>query len=511
MRAEQLVILRRALPICPARERLATRFFLSGFLAFLGDFLEVVLAVNPGRHEEGGLVGIQAEVLGEGAAELAFLAGGKRGGIAGAGDGPGGGLEAGGGGDERLDVLAEVLGGAKHGAHRVVQLVGHPGGEVAEGRHLGGIDEAVLSLAQLLEGGGQLVALAGKPAVEHPHLGLQLGGAGVAPGQRAHDDGNEEVGQLRVLVDRLADLLAAEDEGGDLGEGAATVEYRVLQGEGHQADDAPGARGVEGDLFPLDGAEELDAPAEDDPDGAGFLALAHQHFPRRVGAAPGVAEDAVEAVDHRFLHFLVGEAVIADDGAADFAEAGVEPLEVLLCRPEGTGKNGEVEQGVEVVDEVRGVVRHVVGELPPEELAEALAGESGVEAGVHKAALEEVVDGGGIVQSVEEDLAGAPEGRLRLHAAEEVLASQSRSGEVAEDHGHVFPVLLEAEGFREEGGGRIRHRDLRHPAGEAAQSVGQPPGNAGVGVDAEEVAAHGETGRIRGLPPFSGAGAGGNN
>ena len=99
-----------------------------------------------------------------------------------------------------LQQLAGELGKVVHKIERVLDLVGDAGGELAQGRHLLGVDQIGLRLFQLL--------------VRHPQVALApallLEQLGIAHGERRL--GGESLDQTDDLLGEFARLAASEDE-----------------------------------------------------------------------------------------------------------------------------------------------------------------------------------------------------------------------------------------------------------------------------------------------------------
>ena len=95
-----------------------------------------------------------------------------------------------------------------------------------------------------------------------------------------------------------------------------------------------------------------------------------------------------------------------------------------LADAEGAGRGAcEVEEGVELVDEVRRGVDDVVGELASQQVAQAFAVEVRIEPGVQRAALEQVVDRVAAIRRTSKRILRVPRSeRFLLDRAEEVLA-----------------------------------------------------------------------------------------
>ena len=87
---------------------------------------------------------------------------------------------------QRIDILAQRVEVRADEAHRVVDLVGHAGGQLADRGHLVGLQQLVLRLLQLLVGGLQLLEAAAQFLLRGAHLAAVLQhppDAGVRAGQ----------------------------------------------------------------------------------------------------------------------------------------------------------------------------------------------------------------------------------------------------------------------------------------------------------------------------------------
>ena len=272
----------------------------------------------------------------------------------------------------------------------------------------------------------------------------------------------------------------------------AAEEHRVLQRERHQADDPAGAFGVEGDVLAVDLAEQLHPAAEDDPDRAGLVALPDHQLIGLIGLAFRVVEQAVELVDHRRLDLVVGHPVVApitELWTSVIREDRRSRLSLAVVK--AAGQRPQVEQVVEFVDQVRRGVDDVVGELGAQQLAQAFRIEVRVEAGLQRAALEQVVDGAAAVDHVEQDLAGAPQQRLLR-----ICGSTSRPPCVASRS----PQKTSARSSPASRISRARSSSARPSSkcskvntspGDSRNSALEAPDDSGVAVAAEDVAGHG--------------------
>ena len=473
--------------------------------------LRVGVGVQAQGHEPAGELAVAHHRL-QRPAGGALLAG--RGGRAGAGvrGGAQHHLAVGVPGQQGGQVLAQVGVGPLQGGHGVVELVGHAGGQLAQGGEALLGEQLQAGLLQGLQGLGRLGALGLDGGGELDLLHLEDLGARQPRGERADEQGGQGLLGGGVLAQRPVELLDGQQDEFDVGGRGGGDVGAPLGGQGDQADDAPGGGVVERDLADPGVAGQGHGPGHDDADGVDHLALVGQAHPGGQVQARARAQDGLAGGDE-----LGGEAVVGVGeglqqrgaalgrlvGAAQ-AVAALVVGQVVAHPPAGLGggavgdRPGRPRDDDDLADEV-------LVDGPPQVRQLAALGEQDQ---ARRGQDRVVVDGGGDVVEAA-DLVGGhdegdpPQGLGAGGGAGEELGEGAHAQDVGGGaHGRLDLV----GGLAAQGGGRDDgdHEALGpRPAGRV---VGRGDGCGG-GRGGPRPGRAGPRRRLPGVPPGSGRGA----
>ena len=238
----------------------------------------------------------------------------------------------------------QVLGGAHEGGHRVVELVGDAGAQLAEHREARAFDQLGAGGAQVLEGGGQGLLLGLEILGEHRVLQMEVFGAHEATRQRADRERRQRRADRRVLGDDDLELLGRQAHERRLGRRLAREERILRARQRHEADERTRRGQVRQDLALHGIPVQRHLAIQHQVDGTHRLALGHQLRPLGDNQPRPLAEHAldageelhddlalvaVQALQERALH---GERRRVCDERADLPVRVAAPLQVAHHR-----------------------------------------------------------------------------------------------------------------------------------------------------------------------------------
>ena len=320
--------------------------------------------------------------------------------------------------DDRRDVVGEMVDAAQQRRGRVVQLVGHTGGHLAERREPRAGHEL-----------GPRLGERGEALVE---LDLELVGPPQPVGQRRDQDPRHHPGQLRFGGERLSELVEGDRDRPDVGHGLATQHRCPVTGERQKPDDRPGRSFVEDEVAGAGVRAEADRPVEDQVDAADVLALFDED---RAGAEPEagrVAERPVDQLDEPLLQFVVVDR-FAEQRMGRFPRRPRRSPFLLDPRP-GGGEVLGVEELAELLEPIRCVLDEVRREVRLEELAQPGPRPGAGDHPVDGTELERLVD---VVQRrPRRDQHGARRDERRLAVEGDHDVGSLLGAEVEVDEGH---------------------------------------------------------------------------
>ena len=246
--------------------------------------------------------------------------------------------------ERRVDILVQVLRGAHESGHRVVELVGDAGAQLAEHGEAGAFDQLGAGGAQVLERGSEGLLLGLEVLGEHRVLQVQVLGAHEAARQRADREGRQGRADRRVLGDDDLELLGRQAHKRRLRRRLAREECVFRAGQRHEADERTRRGQVRQDLALRRIPVQRHLPVEHQVDGAHRLALSHQLYPlgddeprplteHALNAGEELHDDlvlvAVQALQERALH---GERRWVRDQRADLPLRIAAPAQVAHHR-----------------------------------------------------------------------------------------------------------------------------------------------------------------------------------
>ena len=206
--------------------------------------------------------------------------------------------------EHALQIFADICRRTQHGRDRVVELVGDPGGHLAERGVARLLDQIQAGLLELMQCLGELPAFALQGMVKLGLLDLKLIGTSQPFRQGADGDRRHRRTERGLDSQRTIELLEGKMYDLDLGGRTRGEEGALLLCQRQQADDRPGGVVVEPQIAGGRGMVERDAATQHDEHGIHVDAFVDQACAGRQEQTRARTQDAFDPGEQLGRHLM---------------------------------------------------------------------------------------------------------------------------------------------------------------------------------------------------------------